>query len=164
MTWIVECRFAKKVSFIFLTKGNMKNICDQDYNLIKLTYHKKNIYTEKQLDETHSKISFFTLHCMSPYCFKNFDKWHWEVNVDPSDGITKYHHFTFEDGKENLTSYGYEAFNSEAEPKLSKNLNPSSTTSMLLEDFTPDERKECLLSMKENLEFIAAPGLSEQKQ
>lgn len=84
--------------------------------------------------------------------------------IEPSDGITKYHPFTFRDGEENLTSYGYKVFDSEVEAKLSKDLKPSSRTSTLSKDFTPGKRKEYLLSIRENLDIISAPGLSEQKQ
>ena len=45
--WVVESRFATKLTLLFLVKGHTKNLCDRMFNLVKVTYHNRNIYSEK---------------------------------------------------------------------------------------------------------------------
>ena len=44
--------YFKEVNFIFLVVGHTKNSADAHFNCLKLTYHKRNIYTMQQLLDT----------------------------------------------------------------------------------------------------------------
>ncbi len=55
-----------------LKRSITKNICNCHYNLVKQTYHKKNIYTETQLDEAHGASDFVPLHQMTCDWFKDY--------------------------------------------------------------------------------------------
>lgn len=46
---LVERDFFKTVEFCFLVRGHTKNPCDRMYNLLKLLYRPKNIYTRQEL-------------------------------------------------------------------------------------------------------------------
>ena len=43
--YIVEAGWFNKVNIIFLVKGHTKNHCDRNFNLLKLEWHKRNVYT-----------------------------------------------------------------------------------------------------------------------
>ncbi len=84
MVWLTECSFAEAASLIFLIKGRTKNICNQCYNLVKITYHKN--YIQDQLDGAISTSNSITVHCLTEGWFKNVDKWQSEVFDEPTDG------------------------------------------------------------------------------
>ena len=47
--YLVERRFFLMVNLIFLVKGHTKNLCNQAFNLLKMEYHNKNIYSTDEL-------------------------------------------------------------------------------------------------------------------
>jgi hypothetical protein len=48
---LVELGYFKKVSFVFLVRGHIKNICDRYFALMKKWFHKTQIYTYPDLIE-----------------------------------------------------------------------------------------------------------------
>jgi hypothetical protein len=50
--YIVERRYFKEVSCVFWMRGHTKNACDRMFNLLKMQYHRRNIYTFNQLMQT----------------------------------------------------------------------------------------------------------------
>lgn len=108
---------------------------------IVLTYHKQYFYTEEQLDEVLGTSDFVTVHCMTKKRFMNFGLWQHEAYVESSDSITRYHLFSFGEGQEFLSEYGYKVFDSENKPKKSKELKPSLQTTRLTKDYTPEKQK-----------------------
>jgi hypothetical protein len=51
MVWLTEMGYFKEVNFIFLIVGHTKNAADRIFNLVKLQYRKRNLYTFGQLTE-----------------------------------------------------------------------------------------------------------------
>jgi hypothetical protein len=47
--FLVERGYFLKVNLIFLVKGHTKNLCDRAFNLLKIEYHNKNIYSTDKL-------------------------------------------------------------------------------------------------------------------
>lgn len=45
--WLVEAGIFPSVKVVFLVKGHTKNACDRLFNLLKLNYHNRNIFTFK---------------------------------------------------------------------------------------------------------------------
>ena len=93
--YFVERGWFCKVNLIFLVKGHTKNDCDQMINLLKVQWHKINVYTFKQaleilgvvenvlpIDASNIHIDYASL----------FDKWY----KQPASGtIHKNHIFSF---------------------------------------------------------------------
>ena len=48
---LVELGDFKSVEFIFCIQGYTKNVCDRLFNLLKIRYHKVDIFTMSQLVE-----------------------------------------------------------------------------------------------------------------
>ncbi len=47
------------MNLIFLVKGHTKNLCDRAFNLLKIEYHNKNIYSTEELMKvlnTHDQV------------------------------------------------------------------------------------------------------------
>ena len=58
--WLVENKIFPQVKIFFLLKtGHMKNAADRMFNLLKLSYHNKNIYT---YDEMQSGSEYESIH------------------------------------------------------------------------------------------------------
>ena len=159
--WLVEAGFVKQATLLFLIKGHTKNICDRFYNLVKTTYHNKNIYSEKYLDNVLGIQDNITIHRMVPANFKNFDNWLFQFYTE-LDSISTFHEFTFGASEDNLTTTGCKVY-SDA-PKTSFELLPSRRTSRVSKNYSVDERRAKILTMYEDLETIENKGLSEQKQ
>ena len=45
LMWLVEAGHFPKATLLFLVKGHTKNVCDRLFNLVKLNYSKKDIFT-----------------------------------------------------------------------------------------------------------------------
>ena len=52
-------------------RGHTKNSADRHFNLLKLQYHKRNIFTYDQLCEALDNNEYATVHKMHPADFKN---------------------------------------------------------------------------------------------
>lgn len=87
-----------------------------------------------------------------------------EVYVDLSDGISKYHIFTFADIEELQTTYGYKVYKYEGQVKKTKDLKPSGQIKRGSRSYSAEERRLHLLSMRGQLSVICPPGSSDKKQ
>ncbi len=67
-------RFFNKVEFIFYLRGHTKNVCDRLFNLLKLRYHKSNVYTMEILVEVLNMMDDITFTHAPSDVFYNFDK------------------------------------------------------------------------------------------
>ena len=75
LTWLVESKFFKKVQLSFLIKGHTKNNCDRMFNLLKLIYRNKNIYSFRHLTEilnTNEFINVIPLVSTDMFDFKSW--------------------------------------------------------------------------------------------
>ena len=49
LMWLVENRIFPQAKIVFLVKGHTKNAADRMFNLLKLSYHKRNIFTYDEM-------------------------------------------------------------------------------------------------------------------
>jgi hypothetical protein len=161
--WLVECGYMIKVTLLFLVKGHTKNICDRMFNLVKLSYHDLNIYSEAMLDEAlscHAQISLFRLHEDG---FKNFEQFFYDFYVETS--VTKFHLFEFGVLANTPTklrkSTHSRAMGDEVEWAT---LQPSMRTKRKWRELNSGERLIMLRQIENNILPLISPGLPPIKQ
>jgi hypothetical protein len=74
LMWLVETKVFPKVTLFFLVKGHTKNAADRMFNLLKLTYNCKDIFTYDQLFDVLNANEHVHVHKMEPCHFFNFLK------------------------------------------------------------------------------------------
>ena len=72
--FLVESNFFKTVEFIFYIRGHTKNVCDRLFNLLKIRYHKSNVYTMEMLVEVLNAMDDVTFTHVPTDVFYNYDK------------------------------------------------------------------------------------------
>ena len=163
LVWLVEAGYFKKASLVFLVKGHTKNACDRNFNLLKLRYHKTDVYTYKQLIEVLSFHKQINVVPMEKEDFKDFLEWQDRFYRSPKGGdISQTHVFTvFGEGYGNPTSVW----------KQDRCGAP-----ITVEDFLPtnrnkkakvmdaEARKNAIDKMLSELKILEPPGLREIKQ
>ena len=107
--WLAETGFVKQATLLFLIKGHTKNKCERFYNLVKRTYHNKNIYCEEELDGILGIQDNITIHRMLPPNFQNFEKWQFQFYTE-LDNNSMFHEFTFGASENNLTTVGCKVY------------------------------------------------------
>lgn len=94
---IVECKFFKKVSFIFYIVGHTKNLCDRWFNTLKRNYRLTNIYTFPEMVERFQTNDLIKVHTLNPGDFRD-----WESCLNRLyrriTGIKKSHIFVADEG------------------------------------------------------------------
>ena len=93
--YFVEQGWFKKVNYIFLIKGHTKNACDRMFNMLKIKWHKSNVYSMEQAIEVLNAAENVTAieagHIHVDYA-SLFDRWY----KQPASGsIQKNHIFSF---------------------------------------------------------------------
>ena len=93
--YFVEQGLFKKVNYIFLIKGHTKNACDRMFNMLKIKWHKSNVYSMEQAIEVLNTAENVTAieagHIHIDYA-SLFDRWY----KQPASGsIQKNHIFSF---------------------------------------------------------------------
>ena len=71
--YLVEMKYFKQVEFIFFVRGHTKNVCDRLFNLLKIRYHKANVYTMDMLHEVCNSLDDVTFFTMSSNVFFYYD-------------------------------------------------------------------------------------------
>jgi len=72
LVYLVECGYFKDVWFVFLIVGHTKNAADRLFNLLKIRYRQKNIYTMPVLLEQLGDSDFVTI---DPSAEPDFNDW-----------------------------------------------------------------------------------------
>ena len=90
--WLVESGFFPEVKIVFLVKGHTKNAADRLFNLLKPSYHRKNIYTYDDLCTNLDANEFVTVHKMRQKNFHNHLEWQTEMYRPPEGGEFKQSH------------------------------------------------------------------------
>ena len=153
--YLVERGWFNKVNLIFLVKGHTKNDCDRMFNLLKIKWHKSNVYTFQQaleilgtvdnvlpIDASNVHIDYATF----------FEKWY----KQPASGtIQKNHIFTFDSTNIHdciMTT------------KWSFNADVTSTQSIKKIDKNTPAWLRKLEILHKQKSFLAKPGLKPIKQ
>ncbi len=71
--YLVEMKCFKKVEFIFYVKGHTKNVCDRLFNLLKIRYHKANVYTMDMLSEVCNAMNDISFSHIANDVFFDYD-------------------------------------------------------------------------------------------
>ena len=161
--WLVEVGYFPRIRLIFLIKGHTKNACDCLFNLLKLTYHKLNVYRYNQLLEVINSNEFITAHKMDLCDMYNFSKWQDRYYRQPQGGEFNSTHIFELSG----TSYG-------SKPALLKKWDYDGaklrTDSLLptqrnrkCQFMSPAMRKVAISNMSNELDELTAPGLRDIK-
>ena len=93
LMWLAEMAFFPKVSIQFLIKGHTKNAADRHFNLLKLEYHKRNIYTYGHLIDALDTNEHVTVHTMKPNDFRDHLKWQDIMYRKPDKNFNNSHVF-----------------------------------------------------------------------
>ena len=72
--YLVERKYFSTVEFIFYIRGHTKNVCDRLFNLLKIRYHKSDVYTMDMLVDVLNLQDDVTFQKTSSTTFKNYDK------------------------------------------------------------------------------------------
>lgn len=147
--YLVERKFFNKVEFIFYLRGHTKNVCDRLFNLLKLRYHRSNVYTMEMLVEVLNMMDDISFTHVPSDVFYNFDKMLdiFYKNFKPGT-IQKNHYFVVDSSE------------------------PTTMLSKLFIDDTSTDRYNHRKAVKERdfdlshftLERLNAPGIREIKQ
>jgi hypothetical protein len=93
--YLVERGFFLRVNLIFLVKGHTKNMCDRAFNLLKLEYHNKNIYSTEELMNVLNIHPQVTAIKVDESDFHDWDSVFDELYLRPSGFTEKPHNFSF---------------------------------------------------------------------
>jgi len=93
--YLVEQKYFSTVEFIFYIRGHTKNVCDRLFNLLKIRYHKSNIYTMDMLVDVLNSTDDVTFIHASDSFFYDYDSMLNEFYKNfPSGTIQKNHYFS----------------------------------------------------------------------
>jgi hypothetical protein len=165
LMWLVENRIFPQVKIHFLVKGHTKNAADRMFNLLKLSYHKKNIYTYDQLKDILNENEFVDVHKMTPGDFHDHNKWQDMYYRRPTGGAFKQSHvFTmkYTGGGRSGPTVIFKQDDNDAEIRLD-NLKPT-LRSRNARVLNPRERAEQISKMEEDLEELIPQPLRPIKQ
>jgi hypothetical protein len=103
--YLVERGYFQKVNLIFLVKGHTKNLCDRAFNLLKIEYHNKNIYSTKELMKVLNTYNQVTAIKVDDSAFHDWDSI-FEALYLRQKGFTEQPHiFSFSHDKPTSVSY-----------------------------------------------------------
>ena len=89
--WLKATSFFQKVNFIFLVVGHTKNAADRLFNLLKIEYRRKNLFTINCLITALSASRQVTILPTVPQDFYNYDKLFNDI-YQKLDGMIKQNH------------------------------------------------------------------------
>ena len=90
--WLVEIKLFPRVRLFFLVKRHTKNAADRMFNLLKMNYHKKDIYTYEQLHATLDMNQYVDVFKMRSCNFHDHRRWQDTVYKNPAGGEFKRTH------------------------------------------------------------------------
>ena len=173
LMWLVESNIFPRVRIFFLVKGHTKNAADRMFNLLKHTYHNKNIFSYDQLHDVLSSNQYVDVFQMRPHHFHNHLKWQDKHYRTPAQGEFKRTHvFTICKSSHGIT--GITTADNVTTTTLLKQDNNDSTIRKdgLLPTrrnrkalrLNPDARAREIAKMEENLEELVPTPLKAIKQ
>lgn len=154
--YFVERGWFKSVNMIFLVKGHTKNDCDRMFNLLKMKWHKSNVFTFKDALEILGTVdNVMTIDASNIHIDYTalFDRWY----KQPVSGtIQKNHLFSFsEDTIKDCVMTTKRSFNAAV----------TSTQSIKkVDDKIPDHVRKLDILFTRKMIFLPKPGLAPIKQ
>ena len=92
--WCVEIQIFTKVTLCFLVKGHNKNSADHLFNLLKLTYHFKDVFTYDQIFNVINENEYIEVHKITLNEMFNFLKQQDKFYRTSADEFKETHFFT----------------------------------------------------------------------
>lgn len=161
--WLMETKVFPRVRLFFLIKGHTKNACDRLFNLVKLDYHRKNVYTYDELFKTIDENEFITAHKMQREEFYNFEKWQDKYYRKPTGGeFNQTHVFTISSNNGQKPTIMVKQDIHGAIERID-DLIPNNR-SRKAKVLPPQERAIALKNMKHDLEVLPNSGIKPIKQ
>ncbi len=169
--WLVERRVFPRVRLFFLVKGHTKNAADRMFNLLKNSYHNKDIFTYDQLHKTLDTNQYVDVFKMQPCHFHDHCKWQDSMYKAPAQGEFKRTHvFTICSPRHNIQGNNRQVSTTtllkqdhNAATIRYDNLMPSGR-SQKAKQRNPEERALLISKMEENLEQLTPTALKPIKQ
>ncbi len=97
-SWLVECKYFKKVEIIFYVRGHTKNACDRLFNQLKKHYHKQQIFTMGQMVTALDSSRYVSFNLANSHCFLDYaEMLDFFYNKFPAGMIQQNHVFWVED-------------------------------------------------------------------
>jgi len=165
LMWLVENKIFPQVKIFFLVKGHTKNAADRLFNLLKLTYHKRNIYTYDSLYNVLNENEYVDVLQMRPENFHNHLEWQNKFYRTPTGGEFKQTHV--------FTIYGKDRYKRTPSILVKQDDNESiirednllpTTKSRKARKLLPDVRTQHLQRMELDLKQLVPTPLKPIKQ
>ena len=163
VNYLVQKKYFKHARVVFLVKGHTKNVCDRFFNLLKISYNKRNVYTYQQLLQTCDEVDLVNVRNTSESDFKD---WYGMMNI---------HYKTITDG-EVLKNYVFYASSENSHIIYIKEHHEATITieqdlrRIKIRKRTRDEEKNRIISEwctnveQDKPNEIEAPGLADIKK
>jgi hypothetical protein len=74
--FLVDAGYFEEVEFLFYVRGHTKNVCDRTYNLMKIRFNNRQVWTFRQLCSVLAEQPDVTVHPCVPADFLDFEKMH----------------------------------------------------------------------------------------
>ena len=172
LMWLVENKVFPRVRLFFLVKGHTKNAADRMFNLLKNSYHNKDLFSYEQLHATLNENQYVDVFKMRPCHFHDHRKWQDKFYRNPAAGEFKRTHvFTICSANNGIPAIGNREFSATTLLKQDTtestirydNLLPT-TKNRKARKKTPEVRAREIAKMEENLEQLVPTGLKPIKQ
>ena len=172
LMWLVEIKLFPRIRLLFLVKGHTKNAADRMFNLLKLSYHNKDIFTYEQLYETLNTNQYVDVFKMRPCHFHDHRKWQDTVYKTPAGGeFNTTHAFSISAPNYNIQGSNRQRVTTTTLLKQDNNesivrydnLLPT-TRSRKARRMNPEERARKIANMEEELVQLVPTGLKPIKQ
>jgi len=172
LMWLVEIKLFPRIRLLFLVKGHTKNAADRMFNLLKLSYHNKDIFTYEQLYETLNTNQYVDVFKMLPCHFHDHRKWQDTVYKTPAGGEFNTTH-VFSISAPNYSIQGSNRQQVTTTTLLKQDNNESivrydnllpTTRSRKAQRMNPEERARKIANMEEELVQLVPTGLKPIKQ
>jgi hypothetical protein len=148
---LVERRFYRHVNIIFLVAGHTKNAADRLFNLLKIQYRKKQVFTMEQLQQTLDLNQYISCVKVESDEFYDFGKFEDKIyKQTPLTGHTKKYQYFYLEETDMGVLYGKHA-----------NQSTDSVHRMDLKKGRPEDRKAIIddFDMDKDLEQLDVPGI-----
>ena len=162
LMWLVEVGYFPKIRLIFLVKGHTKNSCDRLFNLLKINYHRLNIYTYDQLVNVINKNEFITAHKMKSSDMFDFLSWQDVFYRTPDGEFKRTHIFEISGETHGSTPTLLKKWDYDGSDMRTDSLLPTSRNKKCWH-MPASERKIAIATMIDDLDEMTRPALKDIK-
>ena len=133
------------------------------FDLVKVTYHNRNIYSEGELDKILGAHSQVTLTRLTEEKFKNFEDWLKDYYTEPK-GTQSFHIFDFGFLEKTTEVRAMTHATATGDGVVYMDFLPLGKTRWLSKNMGDEEQKQAIKVMYSKLTTMKSPGITPQKQ